>query len=128
MNSVFRFLPVSAVASASSSVFVSFLTAPLFLIKTRMMLEDVDPNHKSSTTSSSSRVNRTFYHGIRAAVERDGVASLWRGFSAQLVMCCVMSLYLPMYEAIRRGACNRLQKEKLSKGAEKSLDHQKSRF
>lgn len=107
-SSIVKILPVSAVASASSSVLVSFMTTPMFLIKTRMMLEDVD-------AKSTTRINRTFYHGVREAVARDGVASLWRGFSAQLVMCCVMSLYLPLYESIRFAACQRWEKQKLSK-------------
>lgn len=107
-SSILKILPISAVASASSSVLVSFLTTPMFLIKTRMMLEDVD-------AKTETRINRTFYHGVREAVARDGVASLWRGFSAQLVMCCVMSLYLPLYESIRFAACQRWEKQKLSK-------------
>lgn len=101
-------LPVSVVASATASVCVSFLTCPLFLIKTRMMLEDVDAR-------TQTRINRTFFHGLSEAVTRDGVTSLWRGFSAQLVMCCLMSLYMPMYEVIRGAACRKLDKEKLSK-------------
>lgn len=101
---------VSAVSSAGASVIVSFLTCPLFLIKTRMQLEDVKRD------GSQPRINRSFYHGLRAAIERDGIRSLWRGFSAQLVMCCTMSIYMPLYETLRRPLCLSLGRDKLQWG------------
>ena len=49
-------------------------------------------------------MNRSLLHGVRVAIAADGARSLWRGFSAQLVLCCSMSLYLPLYETLRHAA------------------------
>jgi solute carrier family 25 folate transporter 32 len=104
--SVLGLFSASATASAASSVCVSFLMCPLFLIKTRMQLEDTKaPAGAGNAAAATGRVNKSFYHGIKHAIERDGVRSLWRGFSAQLVMCCTMSVFLPLYESFSRAMC-----------------------
>lgn len=78
---------ISMVASMVSSC----LVCPIFLVKSRMQLEEA---HRSSNY-------RTFWSGVRYTAMTSGVRSLWRGLPLQLLLIFPNALSLPTYDALK---------------------------
>ncbi|KAG5470511.1 hypothetical protein LSCM1_01755 [Leishmania martiniquensis] len=79
---------VSAVSSAISSC----VACPIFLVKSRMQLEEVK------------RVSlyRSFWSGVHHTVQTTGVRSLWRGLPLQLFLIFPNALSIPTYDTLKR--------------------------
>jgi solute carrier family 25 folate transporter 32 len=80
----------SVVAGICSGLLVNFATNPLWLVKARIQL----------VREGEERFG--FVKTLTGAVQRDGVLSLWRGTSAQLLTGVPNSLQFPIYEASKR--------------------------
>jgi hypothetical protein len=93
---------VSAIASVTSSS----LSTPIFLIKTRMQVEDRSgaggPTHYTTFAGSLSHILKT-----------TGVRSLWRGFSAQCLLAIPNAFNLPIYDALKKHRMQSTHKEEL---------------
>lgn len=83
-------------ASILASIISTTMCCPIFLIKSRMQLEDV-------ATSSH---YRSFYSGITHAVRTSGVRSLWRGASLQLLLVFPNALAIPTYDFLKSSLIN----------------------
>lgn len=79
---------VSVLASAVSSS----VACPIFLVKSRMQLEEA---HRSAHY-------RSFWQGLRYTVATSGIRSLWRGLSLQLCLIFPNALALPTYDTLKR--------------------------
>lgn len=96
-------LPIapSLCASAVGNVLVAVVMNPVWLLKNRMQLEEARfvPAGIGATTP---RKYGGVVAGLQRAVQRDGVASLWRGTSAQLLVGIPNSVMFPLYDASTR--------------------------
>eukprot|EP00744_Colponema_vietnamica_P017399 GILI01024444.1.p1 GENE.GILI01024444.1~~GILI01024444.1.p1 ORF type:complete len:327 (-),score=25.93 GILI01024444.1:135-1115(-) len=81
---------VSIFASTTSSV----LTTPIFLVKTRMQVED-------RSKAAGQQYYTTFRSSFHRIVTTTGYLSLWRGLSAQLLLGVPNALNFPMYDTIK---------------------------
>ncbi|KAK7199715.1 mitochondrial carrier protein [Novymonas esmeraldas] len=79
---------VSVLSSAASSC----VACPIFLIKSRMQLEEA---HRSAHY-------RTFWAGVRHTVQTSGVRSLWRGLSLQMFLIFPNALAIPTYDTLKQ--------------------------
>ncbi|KPA84636.1 putative mitochondrial mitochondrial carrier protein [Leptomonas pyrrhocoris] len=85
------YLGRSSVSVVSSGV-SSCVACPIFLIKSRMQLEEANrTNHY-----------RSFWRGLRYTVSTSGVRSLWRGLSLQLCLMFPNALGIPTYDTLKR--------------------------
>lgn len=78
--------------SIACSMLSSLLTSPIFLVKSRMQLEEVARN----TTY------RTLRGSVQHMVRTSGVRSLWRGVSMQLLLVFPNALSIPTYDFLKR--------------------------
>ncbi|KAL7699990.1 mitochondrial carrier protein [Lotmaria passim] len=78
--------------SVVSSFVSSCIACPIFLIKSRMQLEE---SHRTNHY-------RSFWRGLRYTVSTTGVRSLWRGLTLQLSLTFPNSLAIPTYDALKR--------------------------
>jgi len=99
---------------------------PLWLAKTRLMTQQQQSILSSSSTSSSSSSHaarappqleyRNTFHTLSTVVRQEGVLSLYRGLSAQLLWnSFTLSIQFPMYERLKLAFAEHydLPKEKL---------------
>ena len=93
---------VSAIASVASSS----ISTPIFLIKTRMQVEDRSgaggPTHYT-----------TFSESLKHILKTSGARSLWRGFSAQCLLAIPNAFNLPIYDALKKHRMQVTRKEEL---------------
>lgn len=82
---------LSTLASCTSAVVCN----PIWLLKTRMQIED------ASKAGLSERHFRTFRGGIVYSVNTNGVRSLWRGTSAQVLLGIPNAATLPLYDTMK---------------------------
>jgi hypothetical protein len=85
----------SYVGRSSVSIFSSGISScvacPIFLIKSRMQLEEANrTNHY-----------RSFWKGLRYTVSTTGVRSLWRGLTLQLCLTFPNALAIPTYDTLK---------------------------
>ncbi|XQJ29645.1 mitochondrial carrier protein, putative [Leishmania guyanensis] len=78
--------------SVLSSSISSCVTCPIFLVKSRMQLEE----------ANSSSHYPSFWRGMRYTVQTTGVRSLWRGLSLQLFLIFPNALGIPTYDTLKR--------------------------
>lgn len=98
------FLGRSALSFFASSI-SSLFTSPIFLIKSRMQLEET-LSHSSSLSGVSGgttvledpRVYRTFRSGFKHILKTDGVSGLWKGLSLQLMLIFPYFMAYPTYD------------------------------
>ena len=99
------FLAKSGV-SMVSSVTSSAISTPIFLIKTRMQVEDRSgaggPMHYTTFSSS-----------LKHIVATSGARSLWRGYSAQCLLAIPNAFNLPIYDALKKKRMEATRKEEL---------------
>ena len=89
--------------STSASVSAAVLTTPIWLIKTRMQVEDVRLRDVAKCDGTPPpRCYRNFRTGVLHAVRSDGPLSLWRGLNTQLLMAIPNGVNIPLYEAMKR--------------------------
>nr|CCC95952.1 unnamed protein product [Trypanosoma congolense IL3000] len=92
---------LSSVASCSCAVVCN----PIWLLKTRMQIEEISSRKASpcppSTTTCKGKNYASFIGGLLYAVRTDGVLSLWRGVSAQVLLGLPNALNFPVYEAFK---------------------------
>jgi len=81
-------------ASLVASIFCAGLTNPIWLIKTRMQLQD--------RTATDTVYYKSFFHGGREIIRREGVRALLRGLVPQMLLSVPNALYIPMYELFKR--------------------------
>lgn len=91
MTEYTSYLGRSSVSVLSSCV-SSCVACPIFLIKSRMQLEEA---HRASHY-------RSFWKGLRYTVETSGVRSLWRGLTLQLCLMFPNALAIPTYDTLKR--------------------------
>lgn len=102
---------VSMVASSISTITV----CPIFLIKSRMQLEE--------SKMGGHTHYKTFRSGIRHAVQNGGFRTLWRGGSLHLWLVIPHSLNLPIYDFLKYYMLSYHQwKREPSMSADYSLD------
>ncbi|KAG5470925.1 hypothetical protein CUR178_02231 [Leishmania enriettii] len=78
--------------SVVSSTISSCVACPIFLIKSRMQLEE----------ASRSSNYRSFLSGVRYTVQTTGLRSLWRGLPLQLFLIFPNALSIPTYDTLKR--------------------------
>ncbi|CAJ1991651.1 MCP2 / mitochondrial carrier protein [Leishmania donovani] len=78
--------------SVLSSAISSCVTCPIFLVKSRMQLEE----------ANRSSHYRSFWRGVRHTVHTTGARSLWRGLSPQLFLIFPNALSIPTYDTLKR--------------------------
>lgn len=78
--------------SVVSSCVSSCVACPIFLIKSRMQLEE---SHRTNHY-------RSFWKGLRYTVSTTGVRSLWRGLTLQLCLMFPNALAIPTYDTLKR--------------------------
>nr|CCC95951.1 unnamed protein product [Trypanosoma congolense IL3000] len=74
-----------------ANLIAAVVTSPIWLLKTRMQIDDKRRCGKYNT----------FVGGLRHIIGTAGKRSLWRGASAQLLLVVPNSLNLPIYDAIK---------------------------
>ncbi|ESS66905.1 putative mitochondrial carrier protein [Trypanosoma cruzi] len=89
---------LSLLPSAFASCFSACICNPIWLIKTRMQLEEVSAHR---TTISGLAHYGSFTRGLVYTVRSTGFLSLWRGLSAQILLGLPNSLNFPLYEALK---------------------------
>lgn len=94
--------------STWASLLNATLTTPVWLIKTRMQIED------ASGSAATERKYSTFWRGVRHVVETDGARALWRGLQMQLAMSATNAVYFPLYELMKRRVQHATGRDKLS--------------
>ncbi|ORC88382.1 mitochondrial carrier protein [Trypanosoma theileri] len=77
--------------SAVASLIATFFSSPIWLIKSRMQIEEA--------TKSKNYV--TFHGGVRHVLQTTGFRSLWRGVSLQLTLVIPNSLNVPTYDFLK---------------------------
>ncbi|EPY22276.1 solute carrier family 25 (mitochondrial folate transporter), member 32 [Strigomonas culicis] len=82
-----------ALISIFASGVASLICSPVFLIKSRMQLEE---------TRMSNHYN-TFRGGVRHVVQSSGLRGLWRGVSLQLLLIIPNALGIPTYDLLKSG-------------------------
>ncbi|RNF24318.1 putative mitochondrial carrier protein [Trypanosoma conorhini] len=87
----------SLLFSALASTCSALLCNPIWLLKTRMQLEEVSASHPKSGTGNY----LSFTRGLTFTVRSTGFFSLWRGLSAQILLGLPNSLNFPVYEALK---------------------------
>ncbi|KAH8603362.1 putative Mitochondrial carrier protein [Trypanosoma vivax] len=90
----------TALSSAASCV-TAVTCNPVFLLKTRMQIEDASCRRSVSSASSGGNYV-SFFGGARHAVRSDGFFSLWRGVSAQILLGLPNALNFPLYESLKQ--------------------------
>lgn len=96
----------TAIASVVASSMSSLIATPIWLVKTRMQLEEI----KIGATGNY----RSFFGGMRHAVRTDGVRSLWRGFAAQLLLGVPHAFTFPIYDFLKKWRREATKKKHLS--------------
>jgi solute carrier family 25 folate transporter 32 len=91
------FLVDTAISSAAS-LSNALLTTPIWLIKTRMQVED----NSMRAGSTTQRHYSSFLGGVRHTVRSEGVMAMWKGVNVQLAMSAANAVYFPLYEMIKR--------------------------
>lgn len=91
-NAFYRDAGVSTFASC----FNAWLTTPIWLIKTRMQVEDVASSHDGRTRNYPS-----FWRGVKHVIKTDGPRGLWCGVGTQTFMSVPNALYFPAYERLK---------------------------
>lgn len=100
-------------ASVAAGGAATLVTSPLWMVKARMQLEDVRHTYEAALPASgktqipTSTVAPTRYYtnaftSLKRVVSQDGVLSLWRGVSAQLLLGVPLSLYFPVYDTFKK--------------------------
>jgi solute carrier family 25 folate transporter 32 len=88
-------------ASVTGNVCVAMLANPLWLVKSRMQLED-SAGRAQSTARGTPREYASVLQSWKTAIRKDGVRSLWRGASAQLLVGVPNAATFPVYDATKR--------------------------
>ena len=83
----------SALISVFASACSAFVGNPIWVIKTRMQLEAVSSNKTLHYA--------TFRGGLTHAARTGAITSLWRGFSAAVLLSFPNSFLLPTYESFK---------------------------
>ncbi len=96
-------------ASACGNCAVALAANPLWLVKNRMQLEEAAITTRRGVASPSDgikprRVYGSVMGGLAHAVRTDGVKSLWRGSSAQLLVGLPSAATFPVYEFLKARA------------------------
>jgi hypothetical protein len=86
-------------AALAAGAAASVATNPLWLIKARMQLEEADARRAGG---AAARHYTSLAGGLRHVAVTTGVASLWRGTSAQVLLGIPMAMNFPVYEAAKR--------------------------
>ncbi|KNH08035.1 mitochondrial carrier protein [Perkinsela sp. CCAP 1560/4] len=81
-------------ASLIASMLCALFTNPIWLIKTRMQLQD--------RTATDVVYYKSFIHGGRVIVRTEGFLALFRGLVPQMLLSLPNALYIPMYELFKR--------------------------
>lgn len=97
--------------SLLSSLTSTFLTSPIFFIKSRMQLEEIIGRRSSTLLSASSqglslswdsrhsfRTYATFRSGFKHILATNGICGLWKGISLQLILVFPYFLAFPTYD------------------------------
>ena len=108
-------MPTSAtlMGSCAGNVVVAVMANPLWLVKHRMQLEEASA---AATAADQPRNYRTFARGLRHAIATDGVRSLWRGTSAQLLVGMPNAVTFPLYDSAKAATKRRTGNDTLSLG------------
>jgi solute carrier family 25 folate transporter 32 len=85
-----------SVISMGASTLNAVLTTPIWLIKTRMQVEDRQTQH-------GHRHYRTFAGGVKHVVQSEGYRALWTGVRVQVALGASNAIYFPLYELCKRG-------------------------
>eukprot|EP00758_Cryptobia_borreli_P000794 Tbor_TRINITY_DN1613_c0_g1::TRINITY_DN1613_c0_g1_i1::g.7599::m.7599/K15115/SLC25A32, MFT; solute carrier family 25 (mitochondrial folate transporter), member 32 len=99
---------VSTIASVTSAV----LGCPLFILKTRMQIEDRSSAGRQAAGCPTGAY-RTISGGLRHIIATSGPLSLWRGVGVQILLGIPNALYMPVYEALKQQVLNISKKGQL---------------
>ncbi|CCW70607.1 unnamed protein product [Phytomonas sp. Hart1] len=88
---------ISILASAASAVACN----PIWLLKTRMQIEEYGSRAAAAAGPPRPRCYPSFSRGLAYAVRTAGVLSLWRGVSAQVLLSVPNAFNLPLYETLK---------------------------
>ena len=83
-------------ASLIASIICAALTNPIWLIKTRMQLQD--------RTAAGEEYYRSFFHACREILRKEGYRAIFRGMVPQMLLSLPNALYIPLYELLKRTA------------------------
>ncbi|EPY33204.1 solute carrier family 25 (mitochondrial folate transporter), member 32 [Strigomonas culicis] len=109
----------SSIASCTSAL----LCNPIWLIKTRMQLEEASCRrylaaHEGEAGAAAAprpvRHFATFRGGLMHSVREGGLRSLWRGVSAQMLLGVPMSFHFPLYDTIKCSVLRLSHRESLN--------------
>ena len=110
-----------ALVSQLSSALASSATSPIFLIKTRMQVEDKSRAYAFAAAGGSGQQAAAgnsgaalHYTSFRASAMRiittTGFLSLWRGLTAQLLLGIPNALHFPIYDTLKAARLRHTQK------------------
>ena len=89
-----RSIHIDYCASLTASTMCASVSNPMWLIKTRMQLQD--------RSAANVTYYRNFLHGVREVVRHEGIRALWKGLLPQMMLCVPNAAYLPLYESIKQ--------------------------
>lgn len=98
-----------AVASVVASSVASVLSNPIWLIKTRMQLEEFHRAHGKE----SMRQYATFFGGVRHVLRTNGFRGLWVGSSAQVLLGVPNAFNFPIYDTVKAFRLQQTQRKSL---------------
>ncbi len=93
-------------ASVAAGLTASFLTTPLFVVKTRIQAELLTKRNKFSRLG--------MFKGISHIAKTEGFISLYKGFSASLIGLSHPAIFFPFYEFFKKSIQHTRQKTNLS--------------
>ena len=81
-------------ASLIASIFCAAFTNPIWLIKTRMQLQD--------RTDAGGEYYNSFFHALREIIRKEGYGAMLRGMVPQMLLSIPNAFYIPLYELLKR--------------------------
>lgn len=98
-STVNTFLERSGLSILSSSI-SAVVCCPIWVLKTRMQLEEAS----ARTAAPGARHFQSFRSGLTHSVRTNGLHSLWRGTSAQILLGIPNAFNFPIYETLKHYA------------------------
>jgi solute carrier family 25 folate transporter 32 len=103
-----RFL-VDSFVSTTASLTNAMLTSPIWMLKTRMQIDDV-----AAYQAGVRGHYATFIGGARHVLQSEGALALWKGLRVQLALALMNGFNFPLYEFLKRRVQRLQNRDQLS--------------